>query len=113
MYQVDPKKLLEEGLRRELVTRVATALNNILTFSTKTKDRVGDLSAKLTAMGRVMEAFRGSFEYIQDYINIPGLRLWQEEISRSTLSPDMVVPALEGMVCFLDRWKLEIEGNFL
>ena len=29
-----------------------------------------------------MEGFRKSFEYIQDYINIPGLRLWQEEISR-------------------------------
>ena len=73
------------------MTRVATALNNILTFSSKTKDRVADLSAKLTAMGRVMEAFRGSFEYIQDYINIPGLRLWQEEISRSTLSSPVVL----------------------
>ena len=29
-----------------------------------------------------MEGFRKSFEYIEDYINIPGLRLWQEEISR-------------------------------
>jgi len=82
VVQVDPKKLLEEGLRRELVTRVTTALHNVLTFNPKSKDRVGDLTSRLSAIGRAMEGFRSSFEYIQDYINIPGLRLWQEEISR-------------------------------
>lgn len=29
-----------------------------------------------------MDGFRRSFEYIQDYINIYGLKIWQEEISR-------------------------------
>ena len=62
--------------------RVTTALHNVLTFNPKSKDRVGDLTSRLNAIGRAMEGFRSSFEYIQDYINIPGLRLWQEEISR-------------------------------
>lgn len=29
-----------------------------------------------------MDGFRRSFEYIQDYVNIYGLRIWQEEVSR-------------------------------
>ena len=61
---------------------MTTALHNVLTFNPKSKDRVGDLTSRLSAIGRAMEGFRSSFEYIQDYINIPGLRLWQEEISR-------------------------------
>ena len=65
-----------------MVPRVTTALHNVLTFNPKSKDRVGDLTSRLNAIGRAMEGFRSSFEYIQDYINIPGLRLWQEEISR-------------------------------
>ena len=40
------------------------------------------MNSKIQAVAKEMEGFRKSFEYIQDYINIPGLRLWQEEISR-------------------------------
>lgn len=29
-----------------------------------------------------MDGFRRSFEYIQDYVNIYGLKIWQEELSR-------------------------------
>ena len=29
-----------------------------------------------------MDGFRRSFEYIQDYVNIYGLKIWQEEVSR-------------------------------
>ena len=29
-----------------------------------------------------MDAFKRSFEYIQDYVNIYGLKIWQEEVSR-------------------------------
>jgi len=29
-----------------------------------------------------MDGFRRSFEYIQDYVNIYGLKIWQEEMSR-------------------------------
>ena len=82
VVQVDPKKLLEEGIRRELVNRVARTLHSTFTFNSRSKDRVGELNTKINAIAKEMEGFRKSFEYIQDYINIPGLRLWQEEISR-------------------------------
>lgn len=29
-----------------------------------------------------MDGFHRSFEYIQDYVNIYGLKIWQEEVSR-------------------------------
>lgn len=29
-----------------------------------------------------MDGFRRSFEYIQDYVSIYGLKIWQEEMSR-------------------------------
>ena len=74
VVQVDPKKLLEEGIRRELVNRVATLLQQVFIFNPKSKDRVGDLYSKINLIAKEMEGFRKSFEYIEDYINIPGLR---------------------------------------
>ena len=67
-----------KGIRRELVNRVAGLLHQIFTFNPKSKDRLGDLNSKITSIAKEMEGFRKSFEYIEDYINIPGLRLWQE-----------------------------------
>ena len=37
---------------------------------------------RLEALGDRMDGFRVSFEYIQDYVNIYGLKIWQEEVSR-------------------------------
>ena len=42
----------------------------------------GELKAKLEALGSTVDAFRRSFEYIQDYVDIFGLKIWQEEVSR-------------------------------
>ena len=33
-------------------------------------------------VGQQMNGFRTSFEYIQDYISMYGLKIWQEEMSR-------------------------------
>jgi len=38
--------------------------------------------SKLDQLATVMDGFRRSFEYIQDYVNIYGLKIWQEEMSR-------------------------------
>lgn len=37
---------------------------------------------KLEALGARMDGFIRSFEYIQDYVDIHGLKIWQEEVSR-------------------------------
>ncbi|XP_076341935.1 WASH complex subunit 5-like isoform X1 [Tachypleus tridentatus] len=80
IIQLDPKQLLEDGIRKELVKQVAFALHRGLVFNPKTKS--SDLVPKLEALGQVMDGFRRSFEYIQDYVSIYGLKIWQEEVSR-------------------------------
>jgi WASH complex subunit strumpellin len=44
--------------------------------------QMSELEQKLDELGAVMDGFRRSFEYIQDYVNIYGLKMWQEEMLR-------------------------------
>ncbi|XP_035827087.1 WASH complex subunit 5 [Aplysia californica] len=80
IIKIDPKQLLEDGIRKELVMQVSQALHTGLIFNPKAK--VNELLPKLTVLGDQMDGFRRSFEYIQDYVNIYGLKIWQEEVSR-------------------------------
>ncbi|XP_071483871.1 WASH complex subunit 5-like [Diadema antillarum] len=80
IIKIDPKQLLEDGIRKELVAQVASALHSSLIFNPKAK--VCELMPKLDALGARMDGFIRSFEYIQDYVDIHGLKIWQEEVSR-------------------------------
>uniref|UniRef100_A0A8C1IHJ8 WASH complex subunit 5 n=1 Tax=Cyprinus carpio TaxID=7962 RepID=A0A8C1IHJ8_CYPCA len=80
IIKVDPKQLLEDGIRKELVKRVAYALHKGLIFNPKAKP--SELMPKLKEMAATMDGFYRSFEYIQDYVSIYGLKIWQEEVSR-------------------------------
>jgi len=39
-----------------------------------------ELESRLLELAEKMSGFRRSFEYIQDYVNIYGLKIWQEEV---------------------------------
>lgn len=80
VVKVDPKRLLEDGIRKELVQHVAVAMDELLVFNPKVKG--DDLMSRLAQLQVRMEGLRRSFEYIQDYLNIYGLKIWQEEVSR-------------------------------
>ncbi|KAH9415169.1 hypothetical protein DERP_006260 [Dermatophagoides pteronyssinus] len=80
VIQIDPKKLLEEGIRRELVRQVVAAFHNTIVFNSKSKTI--EIHSKLEELKRIMDGFRRTFEYIQDYVCINGLKMWQEELSR-------------------------------
>uniref|UniRef100_A0A8C7RGM1 WASH complex subunit 5 n=2 Tax=Salmoninae TaxID=504568 RepID=A0A8C7RGM1_ONCMY len=80
IIKVDPKQLLEDGIRKELVRRVAYALHKGLIFNPKAK--TSELMPKLKEMAATMDGFYRAFEYIQDYVSIYGLKIWQEEVSR-------------------------------
>ncbi|XP_044148704.1 WASH complex subunit 5 [Bufo gargarizans] len=80
IIKVDPKQLLEDGIRKELVKRVALALHRGLIFNPRAKP--SELLPKLKEMAATMDGFHRSFEYIQDYVSIYGLKIWQEEVSR-------------------------------
>ncbi|KEG11891.1 WASH complex subunit strumpellin [Trypanosoma grayi] len=82
VIQVDPHQLLEDGIRKELVQQITQELHASLLF-----DRKKPLSAKafddeLARLARKLNGIRASFEYIQDYVNVHGLRIWLEEFSR-------------------------------
>ncbi len=100
---VDSKQLLEDGIRKELVIskffqqlenyhyqffkksflfeyiEIVEALHNQLQFTSKSNL---ELIQKLERLGEQIDGFRRSFEYIQDYVNLYGLKIWQEEFSR-------------------------------
>ncbi|XP_003385312.1 PREDICTED: WASH complex subunit strumpellin-like [Amphimedon queenslandica] len=80
VIKVDPKQLLEDGIRKELVRQVAGALHHGLIFNPKAKS--SELVPRLVGLADRMNGFKRSFEYIQDYVNVYGLKIWQEEISR-------------------------------
>lgn len=77
---LDPKKLLEDGIRKELVLHISKALHSELTFTARPKQE--ELEQRLQALGLIMDGYKRSFEYIQDYVNINGLKIWQEEVTR-------------------------------
>mmetsp|Transcript_12857 Transcript_12857/g.40591 ORF Transcript_12857/g.40591 Transcript_12857/m.40591 type:complete len:1173 (-) Transcript_12857:1104-4622(-) len=80
VIKVDPKKLLEDGVRKQLVAEICAALDSTLDFS-----RAGDpdeFAHRVQQLGSLLDGFKRSLSYIQDYLNLHGLRVWQEEISR-------------------------------
>lgn len=83
VIELDPKELLEEGIKIELVNSVSNAFHENLQFNGKSKNPKDLLVIEnLTKLSKIMDGHRRSFEYIQDYLNINGLRIWQEEIMR-------------------------------
>lgn len=40
------------------------------------------LLQKLENLAAIMDGYRKSFQYIQDYININSLKIWHEEVSK-------------------------------
>ena len=63
VIKVDPKQLLEDGIRKELVLQVALALDKVLVFNPKAK--TNELLPRLKDLASRMGGFRRSFEYIQ------------------------------------------------
>ncbi|XP_037938965.1 WASH complex subunit homolog 5 [Teleopsis dalmanni] len=83
VIELDPKQLLEDGIRKELVKNLAKALDEGLTFSqNKHKNTTLELEAKLLQLAKIMDGYRRSFEYVQDYLNVHGLKILQEELTR-------------------------------
>ena len=79
MIEVDPKQLLEDGIRRELTMKLGNVLNDTISFK---KETLEEFTTKLVELGSQLTNLRRSFEYIQDFLGIYGLKLWQEEMTR-------------------------------
>uniref|UniRef100_A0A8W7PH59 Strumpellin n=1 Tax=Anopheles coluzzii TaxID=1518534 RepID=A0A8W7PH59_ANOCL len=80
VVELDSRKLLEDGIRRKLVQNVAEAFHAQLVFGQKGKE--SELYARLDSLHRIIHGYRRSFEYVQDYLNIHCMRIWNEEMAR-------------------------------
>ncbi|CAK1556303.1 unnamed protein product [Leptosia nina] len=78
VIRVDPAELLEEGLLKELDKHVTGKFVEFLEPPAKKTD---NLLVRLQKLADSMEGYKRSLEYIQDYINIHGLRIWQKQVS--------------------------------
>lgn len=80
VIEVDPKTILEEGVRKELLSLLAKTFNQYIDFSVYTKKK--DLEPKLKEIISKINCIKRSFIYIQDYVNIKGSKMWHEEMHR-------------------------------
>ena len=79
VIEVDPKEILEEGIRKELLNLLAHTFHNHIDFSPGEKI---DFTQKLNRLIAEISSIRKSFIYIQDYINMNGSKMWSEEMHR-------------------------------
>ena len=80
VIQVDPKEILVEGIRKELVRTVAKVLHHLFIFNDKGDN--AELQEKLDFLKAKFKGLKKSFEYIQDFLNIPAEQIWREEVTR-------------------------------
>jgi WASH complex subunit strumpellin len=80
IIQVDPRSILEEGLRRELVRKLSLALHQDLTFKDYTRKEIYE---NMNQVAGKLDSIKKSIEYLQDYIGIAGLKIYQQEFSRT------------------------------
>ncbi|KAL9189378.1 hypothetical protein ACHAXT_009053 [Thalassiosira profunda] len=88
--QVNPRELLDEGLRKELVSHVSGLLNNLLQFDfSADSETVASMSKhqaaamrSLSSLAGRMEGFQAALQCVEDYICLDGLKMWHEEVSR-------------------------------
>jgi WASH complex subunit strumpellin len=85
VIKVDPRQILNDGVRKHLVDRISRELHSQLVFDTRGgrgRDPKASLEGALAAVRSALDGFRRGFEYVQDYIGVYALRMWQEEFTR-------------------------------
>lgn len=80
VIQIEPRQILEEGLRRELVRQVSTAMHKDLTFRDMTRQ---EINQNMSRLATTLDGLKRSIEYLQDYIGIAGLKIFQQEFART------------------------------
>ncbi|AYU80055.1 Hereditary spastic paraplegia protein strumpellin, putative [Leishmania donovani] len=82
VVRVNPHRLLEDGIRKELVEHITRELHAGIWFDRSKPSTVEDLDKELVQLGARLRGVRNSFEYIQDFVNVHGLKIWMEEFQR-------------------------------
>ncbi|CAJ1027996.1 Hereditary spastic paraplegia protein strumpellin, putative [Leishmania lindenbergi] len=82
VVRVNPHRLLEDGIRKELVEHITRELHSGIWFDRSKPSSVEELDKELVQLGARLRGVRNSFEYIQDFVNVQGLKIWMEEFQR-------------------------------
>lgn len=80
VIEVDPKIILEEGIRKELLNKLAYEFHTGIDYSESTN--YNTLEEKLKVLNNKRMYIKKSFLYNQDYININGYKIWTEEMHK-------------------------------
>lgn len=113
LIRVDSRRMLEDGMRRELVNKISSIMREKLVEvpSQRATNNNSDLvrakkeiSERLDQLQEALNMYKRSFEYVQDYLNIHSLWIWQGELSRViNLDLDQATRALTGDCNFLKK----------
>ena len=79
IIQVEPREILQEGLRRELVRQIAYAMDKNLTFKELSR---AEINTNMSRLAATLDGLKRSIEYLQDYIDTAGLKIYQQELAR-------------------------------
>eukprot|EP00804_Cyclotella_cryptica_P013905 CCRYP_002429-RD/>CCRYP_002429-RD protein AED:0.28 eAED:0.28 QI:53/0.75/0.6/1/1/1/5/0/1264 len=88
--EVNPRKLLDDGLRKEMVQHVSELMNNILQFDFSADNETtssllrnqASAMRSLTSLSKRLEGFRSSLDCIEDFVAFDGSKMWHEEMAR-------------------------------
>lgn len=104
LVRIKARQLLEGGIRRALAQRISNSIERIIQIDDINKylesgslKRVSSLLLeRLQKLTQIINGYRCSFEYIQDYLSINGLLMCQEEL-RNTIRAS-IEPASLAMI---------------
>lgn len=84
VIEIEPKEILIDGIRKELGKTLATMLHEGFIFINKKQNNMPteELEHKLKALRDRVRGLKRSIEYIQDFLNVYGEKIWSEEMSR-------------------------------
>jgi WASH complex subunit strumpellin len=85
VIQVDPRQILKDGISKHLVDQISRALHTCLCFDLRGgrgRDPKANVEGALLQLRDTLDAYRRAFEYVQDYISLYGLKMWQEAFTR-------------------------------
>ena len=80
LIEIDPREILVDGIRTELIKAISEALHHTFTF--KNKGDFHEMASKIDILKSKFSGMKKAFEYIQDFLNIQGDKIWTEEITR-------------------------------
>lgn len=82
VIEIDPKEILVDGIRRELGKTLAGVLHEGFIFQKVKVNMSDELESRFRLLRDKIKGLKRSIEYIQDFLNIYGEKIWTEELTR-------------------------------